>query len=155
MEGLTWTLLALLAALLVAAAVFDLKGRTIPHTVVILMALLAPVFWYAQGLSLWPDIVWQLAISLIIFACFAGAFAMGWMGGGDVKLLAAIALWLPARAVLMMLIIMSFAGGLLTLAMIVWGRLRKSQAKPEIPYGVAIAFAGLWLISERFLNQFG
>jgi len=30
---------------------------------------------------------------------------------------------------------------------------RKDQL--EIPYGVAIAFGGLWLIGERFLNQFG
>ena len=155
MEGLSWTLLALLAALLVGAAVCDLKGRTIPHVIVIAIALLAPFFWWASGLELWPDIAWQVGISLVVFGCFAFAFARGWMGGGDVKLLAALALWLPAPAVLMMLVIMSFAGGLLTLAMVLWSRARRSPTNPEIPYGVAIAFAGLWLISERFLNQFG
>jgi prepilin peptidase CpaA len=39
--------------------------------------------------------------------------------------------------------------------MVVWSRIRRAGTAPEIPYGVAIAFAGLWLIGERFLNQFG
>ena len=42
----------------------------------------------------------------------------------------------------------------LTLAMIIPHRLRKSEGQPETPYGIAIAFAGLWLVGERFLNQF-
>jgi hypothetical protein len=39
--------------------------------------------------------------------------------------------------------------------MLIRKRLAKSEAPLEIPYGVAIAFGGLWLISERFLYQFG
>ena len=55
-----------------------------------------------------------------------------------------------------MLIIMSVAGGVLTLAMLIRHRLaRRPRGQLEIPYGVAIAFGGLWLISEPFLNQFG
>ena len=50
---------------------------------------------------------------------------------------------------------MSVAGGLLTLAMAIRNKLARADGKLEIPYGVAIAFGGLWLISERFLNQFG
>ena len=46
------------------------------------------------------------------------------------------------------------AGGLLTLVMVIPHKLRKAAGQPEIPYGIAIAFAGMWLISERFLNQF-
>jgi prepilin peptidase CpaA len=37
-------------------------------------------------------------------------FSFGWMGGGDVKLLTALALWLPWQAVIMLLVIMSLAG---------------------------------------------
>jgi prepilin peptidase CpaA len=55
----------------------------------------------------------------------------------------------------MMLVIMSFAGLAVTFATLLWSRVSRPGATPEIPYGVAIAFAGLWLISERFLNQFG
>jgi len=154
-EGVTWTLLGLLAALLVAAALWDLKKREIPHTIVIAVALLAIPFWFASGLALWPDVAAQVGVAALILAIFAGMFVMGWMGGGDVKLLTALALWLPWQAVVMLLIIMSLAGVVVTFGTVIWSRLRDPKATPEIPYGVAIAFAGLWLISERFLNQFG
>ena len=153
--ALTWTLLGLLAALLVAAAVCDLRKREIPHTIVIAVALLAIPFWFASGLPLWPDVAAQIGVSAIIFAIFAGMFAFGWIGGGDVKLLTALALWLPWQAVVTLLIIMSLAGVVVTFGTVIWSRMRDPNATPEIPYGVAISFAGLWLISERFLNQFG
>lgn len=155
MEGLSWTLLACLAGLLLAAAVCDLRSREIPHWIVIGIGLLAPAFWWSTGLYWWPDIAWRVGLALFIFACFALAFAAGWMGGGDVKLLSVLALWLPPQAVLMLLVLMSFAGGVLTFGMMIWARLRKPASNLEIPYGVAIAFAGIWLIGERFLNQFG
>ena len=82
-------------------------------------------------------------------------FALGAMGGGDVKMLGALALWLPAAALLPLIVIMSIAGGALTLAMVIRQRLARHEGRLAIPYGVAIAFAGLWLISERFLYQFG
>lgn len=147
-------MLGALAALLLAAAICDLRKREIPHWTVIAIALLAIPFWVSEGLNVWPDMALQIGLAGIIFAIFAAMFAFGWMGGGDVKLLAALALWLPWQALLLMLVIMSFAGGVLTLAMVVWSKLKRSP-NPEIPYGVAIAFAGLWLIGERFLNQFG
>ena len=60
-----------------------------------------------------------------------------------------------AKAVLVLVFLMSVAGGVLTLAYLIRHKLAKREEKLEIPYGVAIAFGGLWLISERFLNQFG
>ena len=153
--GLTWTLLGLLALMLLAAAWLDLKSRTIPNRLNIAIALLAVPFWWAVGLSLWPDVALQIGVAALVFGFFSIAFALGAMGGGDVKLLAALALWLPAPAVLVLLVIMSLAGGALTLAMVIRQRLRRKSDKLEIPYGVAIAFGVLWLISESFLNQFG
>ena len=90
-----------------------------------------------------------------VFAVFAIAFRIGAMGGGDVKMVAALALWLPPLAVLKLLVIMSLAGGVLTVAMLIRHRLAKAGGRLEIPYGVAIAFGGFWLIGERYLNQFG
>jgi prepilin peptidase CpaA len=49
---------------------------------------------------------------------------------------------------------MSLAGGALTLAMVLRHRLSRAEGQLEIPYGIAIAFAGLWLLGEPFLNQF-
>jgi prepilin peptidase CpaA len=148
-------LLAVLAAMLLAACWCDLKARTIPNLLNLAVALLAIPFWWSLGLALWPDVALQLGVAALVFALFAIAFAFGAMGGGDVKLVAAIALWLPAGSVVALLFIMSVAGGALTLAMLIRHRLARRKSQLEIPYGVAIAFGGLWLISERFLNQFG
>ncbi|HEV2569226.1 A24 family peptidase [Sphingomonas sp.] len=147
-------LLAILALLLLWAAATDLRSRTIANGLNLLIALLAPVYWWATEMAIWPDMAVQLALSACVFGMFAFLFAMGWMGGGDVKLLAALALWLPLFAVVKLLVAMSLLGGLLTLSFLAVHRLRKLKTNLEIPYGVAIACAGLWVIGERYLNQF-
>lgn len=146
--------LAMLALMLLFAAAGDLHRREIPNWLNGAIALLAIPFWFSLGLSPWPGMALQLGVALGVFALFAVLFGLGMMGGGDVKLIGAVALWLPAVAVLNLLIIMALAGGVLTIAMIVRKRLAKSEAELEVPYGVAIAFAGIWVIAEPFLNQF-
>jgi prepilin peptidase CpaA len=153
--GLSWILLGLLAVMLLACSVWDLKTRTIPNWLNLAIALLAIPFWISIGLPLWPNIAIQVAVAFVAFWVFAAAFAMGAMGGGDVKLIAALALWLPWQAVLVLVFLMSIAGGVLTAGYLIVHKLARREDKLEIPYGVAIAFGGLWLISERFLNQFG
>ena len=151
----SWILLGLLAAALLACCWWDLKTRTIPNWLNLAIALGAVAFWVAVGLPVWPEVALRVAVAFVTFWVFAAAFAMGAMGGGDVKLIAALALWLPWQAVLVLLFLMSIAGGVLTLGYLIRHKLAKREEKLEIPYGVAIAFGGLWLISERFLNQFG
>ena len=153
--GPSLILLGALALLLVAACWYDLKSRTIPNGLNIAIALLAIPFWWSVGLALWPDAALQLGIAILVFGLFAIAFAMGGMGGGDVKLIGALALWLPFQALILLLFIMSVAGGVLTMTLWLRHKLARRTEQLEIPYGVAIAFGGLWLISERFLNQFG
>jgi prepilin peptidase CpaA len=154
-EGLSLFLFASLAPLLLVACWTDLRSREIPNGLNLAIALLAIPYWWANNLALWPDVALQLGVALLVFGAFALAFGLGMMGGGDVKLIGALALWLPWQGVLALLVIMSLAGGALTLAMVARKRLQKSEAQLEIPYGVAIAFGGIWLISERFLYQFG
>jgi prepilin peptidase CpaA len=153
--GFSWFLIALLAAGLLAAAVGDWRSRTIPNWLNAAIALGAIPFWWASGLSLWPDVAIQVAVALGVLFVFFLAFQMGQMGGGDVKMLFALALWLPPMAVFQLIMIMAIAGGVLTIAMLIPHRMLKSAGNPEIPYGIAIAFGGLWLIGERFLNHFG
>ena len=153
--GLSWILLGLLAAMLLACCWWDLKTRTIPNWLNLAIALGAIAFWVSVGLPVWPEVALRVAVAFVTFWVFAAAFAMGAMGGGDVKLIAALALWLPWQAVLVLVFLMSIAGGVLTLGYLIRHKLAKREEKLEIPYGVAIAFGGLWLISERFLNQFG
>lgn len=152
---LVWILLGALAAMLLAASWCDLRSRTIPNGLNLAIALAAIPFWWAVGLPLWPDAALQVGVAALVFGLFAVAFAFGAMGGGDVKLIGALALWLPFKAVVVLLFVMSLAGGVLTLAFYLRHRLARRGGQLEIPYGVAIAFGGLWLISERFLNHFG
>ncbi|HEX8669428.1 MAG TPA: prepilin peptidase [Allosphingosinicella sp.] len=152
--GFAWILIALLACALALAAVGDWRTRIIPNWLNATIALLAIPFWIASGLALWPDMAVHVAVAAGVFALFAVAFHFGAMGGGDVKMAAALALWLPPLAVVKLLMVMSIAGGVLTLAMLIPHRIAKTAGQPEIPYGVAIAFGGFWLIAERILNQF-
>lgn len=147
-------LLAILVVLLLCAAVTDLKARIIANRLNLGVALLAPAYWWASGLSPWPDMALQAAIGIAVFALFAALFAFGWMGGGDVKLLGALGLWLPLVPLTRMLFAMALLGGVLTLVVVAVHRLRKLKTSPEVPYGVAIACAGLWVIGELYLNQF-
>jgi prepilin peptidase CpaA len=147
-------LLAILVLLLLVAAATDIQSRIISNRLTGAIALLAPLFWWASGLEFWPGMALQAALALAVFAVFAGVFAMGWMGGGDVKLLGALALWLPFAPFFKMLVAMSLLGGALTLVVLAIHRLRKIQTSPEVPYGVAIACAALWAISERYLNHY-
>jgi prepilin peptidase CpaA len=83
------------------------------------------------------------------------AFYTGMMGGGDVKLGAALALWFSPGAIVKFLVLTSLAGGVLTVALLVWHRAKRREGRPQIPYGVAIAFGGLAILTQRFFNQFG
>ena len=70
------------------------------------------------------------------------------MGGGDVKLIAALGLWFPPNNMINLLVIMSIFGGILTLAMLIHHRITRKSGRPEIPYGIAISAAGLWVIFQ-------
>jgi prepilin peptidase CpaA len=154
-QGLLIVLHAALAGLLVYAAYTDLARREIDNWLNGAIALLAPVAWFAMGWALWPAMAIQAGIAVAVFALFAIAFFLGAMGGGDVKMIGALALWLPFVELMRFLLTMSIVGLLVTL--IFWWRAKRAgpDVKPEIPYGVAIAIAGLWSLGERYLNQFG
>ena len=164
--GFTLGLTGLLAAMLVWIAVVDVRTYTISDRLNAAIALLAPVYWWAAGVPLWPDAAMQIGVAVLVFLLFAGAFYINAMGGGDVKLAGALALWFTPYDTLRLIVFMSIVGGLLTLVVlgIHHAKSRKaceaglpegiSQSRPEVPYGVAIAAGGLWLLAQRFLNQF-
>ncbi len=147
-------LLAALAAILVFAAVVDVRTFTISNRLTLTVALLAPVYWESVALPLWPGFAVQVTAAAVVFLLLAGAFYAGMMGGGDVKLAAALALWFPPVGTIKFLVLMSLAGGALTLLILGWHRVQKREGRPEIPYGVAIAFGALAILTQRFLNQF-
>jgi prepilin peptidase CpaA len=149
-------LLVALGLLLVSAGIQDARTREIADWKNIAIALMAPLWWWANGLALWPDVTIQIGVALLVFAFFLGAFALGQMGGGDVKMIGALALWLPVMPLLWMLVLMSLIGGALTLVMVAEKKLRRRRGEAlEIPYGVAIAIAALLVLREPIFNQFG
>ena len=152
--GFTELLLGLLAILLLVAAVVDVRTFTISNWLTLTVALLAPLYWLSIALPLWPNAAVQVAVGAGVFLILAGAFYAGMMGGGDVKLAAALALWFSPASTLKFLVLMSIAGGVVTLAAMAVHRARKRAGRPKIPYGVAIAFGGLAILTQRFLNQF-
>lgn len=119
MEILKYGLLLGLAIALVYAAVTDVRERRIANWLNIAIAAGAPVFWFASGLALWPDMAIQFALGFVVFWACAGLFALGMFGGGDVKLLGAVALWLPPMAFLNVLLVMAFVGGAIAVGFIV------------------------------------
>jgi prepilin peptidase CpaA len=152
--GFTDLLLLALAATLVVAAVIDARTFTISNRLNAAVAAGAPLYWLSISLAPWPGVAIQLAAGAIVFVLLAGAFYAGMMGGGDVKLASALALWFSPAGTVKFLVLMSVAGGVLTLGILGWHRAQGREGRPEIPYGIAIAFGALAILTQRFLNQF-
>ncbi len=150
--------LALAAGGLVAAALCDLRHYEIPdrYALLLLFAFLAT----AWGGS-WRDALSGLGLALFLFALGALLFARGWVGGGDVKLLAATGLWVSPHLIAPFALVTSLAGAALGLVMLtplrrclpaapaaLVGGTPRSLAQP-MPFGIAIAAGGLFALAGR------
>ena len=157
--------LALMAALLVGAGAQDLRSMQIANGFSLAIAGLF-VVWAAAGLAggqiSLQDVALSLGCGVAVFGVGAAAFAIGALGGGDVKLLAAVSLFAGPQLLSSFLIITAIAGGLLGLAILVGapiGRPAMAGAGPlrarlrsGLPYGPAIAVGGLWVAASLGLN---
>ena len=148
--NLSYGLLGALAIALVFAAFTDIRRRQIDNWLNAGIALTAPLFWWACGLG-WMQIGWQLAVAAASLMALAVLFALRAMGGGDVKLLTALALWIRPVVFMKLLMIMAIAGGVLTVAFAAWHIARRNRDKIAVPYGIAIALAGLWVLAADYL----
>ena len=142
-----------LGLLLLLAGIEDIRHREIAHWQSGGIALLAPLWWWQQGLSPWPGMALQVGLAVAALGLFALAYRFGMMGGGDVKLIAALALWFPLDRFVLLLMVMSVVGGLITALMLADKHIAKRKTI-EVPYGVAIAVAGLCCLQEPILNPF-
>ena len=130
-------LLAILVLALIAAAVEDAARLRISNVTVLVVLGTAIVAAIVEGpsLSLWQNAL----LFLVILALGTAAFAGGWLGGGDVKLFAAAALWADLRIALWLVALVFLSGGLLAIAYLASRPLRRSSGGKRIPYGIAIA----------------
>jgi len=155
----------ILPAAFLVAAFSDITRYTIPNWLTGAIALLFPLV--ALWASLAPLAI-LVHIGVGIFALGLGMmfFALGWLGGGDAKLIAAAALWAGPTGVWVFLLAAALAGGALTLALLFFRKLplpEKLIAQPwiarlhdheaGIPYGAALAAGALYALPFMTLSQ--
>jgi prepilin peptidase CpaA len=135
------------------AALSDLRSNIIPNSANVALFVLWTA-WVVSGAEASPG--YSLAIGAAVFLFGAALFYFNQMGGGDVKLLTALGIWAGPAEILPFLLQVAVAGGVLTAAWILHGRLAApvlgrvmpADAKRVVPYGVAIA-AGAYLMFAR------
>ena len=139
---------------LLDAAQSDLRQFRIPNRVpLLLLAGFVPAALVA-GLD-WQDWLIHLGVALAFFVLGALLFARGVWGGGDAKLLPAVALWIGVAGLPRFLVIMALAGGALAVLALLSRRIALGPIGPlrawgqrlaesgHVPYGVAMAVGGL------------
>lgn len=149
-----YALLCGLAIGLLVSIYSDIRHRLIYNWVTASIAIAAPLYWLATGTFGWPEIGIYLGVGIATFLFFAVFFRFGMMGGGDVKLFAAVALWFPPLIVIKFLFNASLLGALVTIIFYIVHKIKKDGGQNRIPYGVAISLAGLWCAGEQFFNHF-
>lgn len=143
-------LAALAIGLFVWAGATDIRHRRIPNALAATLALagLARILAAIAGGEPPAGAGTDLMIATLVFAVGALMFNWALLGGGDVKLLAAGALWVGAPAVPSFLVVTVLAGGVLAAyfaVRIIARRLRDGgRLRPTLPYGVAIAAGGIF-----------
>jgi prepilin peptidase CpaA len=152
--------LLLFPALMAFAAASDLLTMTISNRVSLALAagflVLAPL----GGMGLQAMLLHLGAGAAVLAVAFA-CFAMGWMGGGDAKVAAAVALWFGFDHLLEFLVYASLFGGALTLLLLQFRQwplpypltgqawlLRLHDKQSGIPYGIALAIGALMVYPE-------
>lgn len=152
--GLTGLLpVLMLAALLIAAVLSDWRHREIPNALNTAIMAVAPLIWLSQGIG-GSDLAWQLAIAGALFAGFVVHFYIGGIGGGDVKMIGALGLSIEPAMVVPMLWAMALVGAGVSALMLIHYHWRKPPAKPELPYGIAIAAGAMWVLPQQYVNHF-
>lgn len=134
--------LALATALLVAAYT-DIRRREIDNELNAAIALAAPLWWLALGYGWW-DAGMQVALAAVTFAVACVLFVIRQMGGGDVKLLSALALWFPPGAFLQLVVLMAVIGGGASIAMAAFN-MRRAPGE-RLRDALAMAVAAAWVI---------
>jgi prepilin peptidase CpaA len=154
-----WVLL-LFPAVMAYAAFSDLFTMTIPNRVSLLLIAAFVALALLTGMPL-KTFGLHIGAGLVVLTVTFTMFALGWIGGGDAKLAAAIGLWCGFGVLLDYLLIASVLGGLLTLIILYWRTsnlpgfalkvmwiFRLHHHKTGIPYGIALAAAGLIVYPE-------
>jgi prepilin peptidase CpaA len=138
-----WLSLVVLAALLTLAAVGDVRRYLIPNWLCLAVAVAGVVFAWPGGLEAWG---WRGASIGTVAAVGLALWLLRVLGGGDYKLLVALAFWIPFGELLDFVVLLALAGGAQALATLLlrrFGRPRDGAPPGKMPYAVSIAVAGI------------
>lgn len=157
---LQFVALAGFAGLMLAAAIEDLRRLIIPNTLVLALCVLWP-FYFAAAPSLYGALA-AIGGAIAVFLVGALCFSRGWLGGGDVKLLAVATLWAGPSGTPVLLLLTGILGGVLALFLLMppgayLTTLARAKLGPAdapdgqglatpVPYGIAIASAAVIVI---------
>jgi prepilin peptidase CpaA len=166
MNWIVPTALVLQIVLLLYVAVIDIATRLIHNEICLILALLGIAGQFAGP----THVIESLVVATILFLLLIVVYQRGWMGGGDVKLLAALAVGLPLTGVVQLLTVTALAGAVLALAHLMMRLLPHPRPAPAgsslllrvyaverwrnlrhapLPYGAAIACGGIWTVFNR------
>ena len=157
--------LSVFTAVMLVAAFEDFRRLTIPNLLPIVLCATWPFYFVAAtptlDVALWGALA-AIGCALAVFLVGAVLFARGWLGGGDVKLLAAATLWAGAAGTPSLLMLTGVGGGVLALfllmplgnqlAAVARGMLGNPPDITErgfaipVPYGIAISGAALIVV---------
>jgi prepilin peptidase CpaA len=153
-------LLLFFPGLLAFAACSDLVSMTISNRISLALAAGFLAFAMVAGLTL-TQVAWHMAAGMTVLTVGIGLFAMGWVGGGDVKLASAVALWFGFGLLMDFLLVSAVFGAALTIVLLYFrsglvpafalgwqwvGRLHHHRT--GVPYGIALAAAALLLYPQ-------
>jgi prepilin peptidase CpaA len=154
-------------ALAIAAALKDLTSYTIPNGISLALMLIFFALAAVTGMPL-SGIGVHLLVGGAALVIGMALFALGWIGGGDAKLLAGCCLWLGWPATQDFLFDTAVAGGLFAVALLTlrapmvrlhmpttdgWAHRLLAPGEPA-PYGVAIAIGALLAFPATDLIRF-
>src|SRR6266481_8666057 len=152
--------LLLFPALMAFAAASDLFTMTISNRVSLALAAGFLALALSSGMGFY-DLLSHVGAGAAVLAVAFACFAMGWVGGGDAKIAAGVALWFGFDHLLNYLVYASLFGGALTLLLLQFRQwplpyplngqawlLRLHDKQSGIPYGIALAIGALMVYPE-------
>ena len=144
-------LMFVLTSCLILISLIDYKTQIIPDGLVGAIAVSGALYnllYVPQGVvdMLFGGVV-GFAVMLVIFF-----ISRGGMGGGDVKLSAAVGLWLGVEGTLLFLLLAFIMGGVISLLLLVSGVKSKGDAIPFGPFLCLAAF--VTVLYQPFLLNF-
>ena len=156
--------------LLLHAAITDVAIRTISNRVCVAIAVIGIISLSTNLLQLAES----LGVAVMLFLLLLTMHSRGWVGGGDVKLLAALTIGLSLTQLMQLLTVMALAGVGLAMAHMMLRSLSSPALAPvgssivrrvyaverwrnlrhaPLPYGVAIACGGIWIFLGNEIKE--